>query len=156
MSAVVCRKMDYNDEVTFREFTALLKRYYRDPMGSGNNDCPMVDERIIEGLKHCPNSFVFLAILHGEVVGGATCFEMFSTFRMTPTVNIHDIFVNDDIRGKGVGSSLLVAIEAYTKRIGGSKLTLEVREDNVVAQYVYTNNGFAPESVNMLFWTKYL
>lgn len=66
----------------------------------------------------------------------------FSTFAAKPLINIHDLVVLPLVRGQGIGKSLLAAVESKAKALGCCKLTLEVQENNAVAQKAYRAFGF--------------
>jgi ribosomal protein S18 acetylase RimI-like enzyme len=66
----------------------------------------------------------------------------FSTFAARLLINIHDLAVIPEYRGRGIGRLLLEAVEAKGHELGCCKLTLEVREDNQRAQRLYDKFGF--------------
>lgn len=59
-----------------------------------------------------------------------------------PLLNIHDLAVVPEWRGKGIGRALLEAAEASAVRRGCCKLTLEVLDDNQSARALYDRYGF--------------
>jgi GNAT superfamily N-acetyltransferase len=83
-------------------------------------------------------------------------FENFSTFTVSPMINIHDVIVLKEYRGKNVGRSLLNAIINMAENRGCSRITLEVREDNRVAQHLYKSMGFDTPVPMMYYWRKNL
>jgi ribosomal protein S18 acetylase RimI-like enzyme len=99
---------------------------------------------------------VLFEIYDGTVAGVATCFENFSTFMVKPYLNIHDFFVHPDFRGKGLANRLMQELISIANERKYCKITLEVREDNLVAQGLYKSHGFEDCKPNMLFWTKKL
>jgi ribosomal protein S18 acetylase RimI-like enzyme len=135
---------------------SLLDMYCRDEFGDG---CPLSDEarsNLIPGLQGHAGSRVFLASEEGRDVGLAICFVGFSSFRGKPLLNIHDIAVAPEARGRGVGRALLGAIEAEARKLDCCRITLEVRSDNVLAQRTYLKDGFQPSDPQSWFWTKKL
>jgi GNAT superfamily N-acetyltransferase len=138
---------------------AMLDAYMRDPMG-GNTPMPETTRRdLIPGLRAHPACYVFLAYRDETPVGLSICFLGFSTFNARPLINIHDIFVDSSVRGKGIGRLLLEKIETKARDLGCCRLTLEVREDNKVAQTLYRKAGFdrvvvGPKNIPMEFWRK--
>jgi len=121
----------------------LSRDYARDPMGSGS-DLPLaVQESLIDGLRAHPTTLILLAFDADRPVGIATCFFGFSTFAARRLINVHDLHVRAECRGKGIGRSLLEAVEAKARALGCCKLTLEVQEKNLVAQAVYRSFGFS-------------
>ncbi len=121
----------------------LTDAYARDPMGNGRPLDPAVAEALISGLRRHPTTLVFLAFDGDRAVGIVTCFLGFSTFHARPLINIHDLVVLPDQRGRGLGRRLLQAVEERARVLGCCKLTLEVMENNRRALALYTASGFA-------------
>jgi ribosomal protein S18 acetylase RimI-like enzyme len=120
----------------------MVDAYSRDPFGDGKPLDPDVRDRLIPGLRRHPTTLVMLAFDGTRPVGTATCFIGFSTFAAKPLVNIHDLVVLPDSRKRGVGRSLLEAVEAKARELGCCKLTLEVLDQNHVALGAYRSFGF--------------
>jgi ribosomal protein S18 acetylase RimI-like enzyme len=122
---------------------AMIDVYARDPMGETKPLDPDVRARLIPGLQNHPTTVVSLAFHGDQAVGAAVCFIGFSTFAAKPLINIHDFVVLSSLRGKGVGRSLLEAIEGKARELGCCKLTLEVMDNNHRALRIYEAAGFA-------------
>jgi ribosomal protein S18 acetylase RimI-like enzyme len=121
---------------------AMTRDYARDPMGNGADLPDHLHAVLIEGLQAHPTTLIFLAFHGDQPVGIVTCFVGFSTFAARPLVNIHDLHVVPDHRRRGVGRSLLEAVEKKARALGCCKLTLEVQENNHVALGLYRGFGF--------------
>jgi ribosomal protein S18 acetylase RimI-like enzyme len=137
----------------------MLDAYMRDPMEGGMPPTEQVKRDLIPGLLAHPACYVFLAYRANEPVGFSICFLGFSTFNARPLINIHDVFVDSSVRGMGIGAMLLARIEAKARELNCCRLTLEVRQDNVVARGLYRKVGFdqvvvGPQRVPMEFWRK--
>jgi GNAT superfamily N-acetyltransferase len=126
----------------------LINSYAMDPMGNGKPLSPEVREALVPGLREHPTTMIFLAFREGRAVGIALCFKGFSTFAARPLVNIHDVAVLPEYRGKGIARRLLGAVEEKSRRIGCCKLTLEVLEYNTHARRVYKAAGFGDPRYN--------
>jgi len=120
----------------------LLNSYALEPVGLGRPLPRDVRERLVPALKEIPSALVLLAFADDAAIGIAVCFAGFSTFRARPLLNIHDLAVLPEYRGKGVGRALLQAAEDYARRQGCCRLTLEVLENNAGAQALYRSFGF--------------
>jgi ribosomal protein S18 acetylase RimI-like enzyme len=152
---------DLSREDHQRDVVAMVDAYARDPMG---NDGPLPDEvyaRLIDGLRRHPTTLIYLAYAGNEAVGIATCFIGFSTFYARPLINIHDLGVVPEYRGRGVGRELLAAIDGKARELGCCKVTLEVLADNVRARAIYERAGFGPavyggNTSGTLFYAKVL
>ncbi len=137
----------------------LVNNYARDPMGNSQDLPQDVCTRLIPGLQAHPTTLIFLAYRGDEAVGIAVCFRGFSTFAAKPLINIHDLAVNPDCRGQGIGRLLLQRVEHTARELGCCKLTLEVQLNNTVAQGLYFGVGFIratydPEAGQVLFLQK--
>jgi ribosomal protein S18 acetylase RimI-like enzyme len=112
-------------------------------VGGGQPLRSEVRERLIPALREQPNSLVLLAFADERPVGIAVCFFGLSTFQARPLLNIHDLAVIPEHRGKGIGRALLTEAEKHALDRGCCKLTLEVQEDNLTARTLYDRFGFA-------------
>jgi ribosomal protein S18 acetylase RimI-like enzyme len=140
---------------------AMTAAYALDRMGNGGPLPPDVLVRLVPGLRSHPTALVFLAYVDGAAVGIATCFLGFSTFAARPLINIHDLAVLPEHRGRGIGGALLRAVEAAARERGCVKVTLEVQENNLPARQLYERAGltqavYGASTGGSLFYTKTL
>jgi ribosomal protein S18 acetylase RimI-like enzyme len=142
MRDVTVIEADLDDAQHQTAILYLVNAYARDPMGDGRDLPYAVRDRLIPGLRQHPTSLVFLALDDATPIGIAVCFVGFSTFAARPLINIHDLAVVPECRGQGVGRLLLERVEAKARELGCCKLTLEVRDDNHLAQRLYQRFGF--------------
>jgi GNAT superfamily N-acetyltransferase len=138
-----------------------LDSYSRDPIANRRGLSDEVKRNLGPGLRAHPGTHVFLAYRHGAAVGVAVCFLTFSTFAARRVLNIHDLAVEPEHRGLGVGRSRLERVEERARELGCCKLTLEVQEKNSPAKGLYTQVGFEPyqlasDAGPALFWQKKL
>jgi GNAT superfamily N-acetyltransferase len=148
---------DYSNPAHIQAVALLINAYIADEMGGGNLLSQEEQQRLIEGLSNHPKSIVLLAHEATDVFTGLlTAFENFSTFTVSPMINIHDVFVFKEHRGKGVGRQLMNAIIDEAKKRKCSRITLEVRKDNINAQALYRSLGFEEVEQGMFYWRKYL
>jgi ribosomal protein S18 acetylase RimI-like enzyme len=150
---------DFANRSDLRDFLELLDGYARDPMGGGRPLPGEVKMRVIPDLKARMlrgDALVLIARRAEKPIGLAVCLASYSTFRGMPVLNLHDLAVVPDERGKGVAKKLLEAVEDAARARNCCKITLEVREDNAHARRIYERNGFvdyapADERVRTLF-----
>jgi ribosomal protein S18 acetylase RimI-like enzyme len=147
---------DYSNSAHRQAVASMINAYIGDEMGGGDFLSLEEQQCMIEGLRNHPKSIVLLAQDTGVFVGLLTAFENFSTFTAKPMINIHDVFVFKAHRGKGVGRKLMNAIIDEAKRRQCSRITLEVRKDNLNAQNLYCSLGFEEAEQGMFYWRKYL
>ena len=139
----------------------LLDLYARDPMGGGH---PLGDEarqHLADRLSKRADYFGFLALIESRPVGLMNCFEGFSSFAARPLLNIHDLAVLSEWRGRGIGRALMSAAEKLAQRRGCCKLTLEVLSNNAPALRAYAGAGFEayqldPAAGQAMFMHKWL
>ena len=147
-AAIRVRPADLSRPADARDYLELLDAYARDPLGANRPLAEEVRRRVITDLRGHPTASLFLAFEAGRAVGFATCFRGYSTFRARPLLNIHDIAVLPDRRGRGIGRRLLEAVAEHGRRLGCCRLTLEVREDNAEAKGLYRSFGFGAARVD--------
>lgn len=155
MSEVEIIQADLSVDEHCRAIVDLTDRYAREPMGMEQPLPKVVKESLIENLRNFPCSLHFLAYVGGEPAGLANCMIGFSTFCASGVLNVHDLTVAREFRGKGVGGALLEAVEQEALDKGYCKLTLEVREDNR-AKNLYERQGFSSGNPQMVFMEKKL
>jgi ribosomal protein S18 acetylase RimI-like enzyme len=136
------READLADERDAAGVVGVLNSYASDPVGGGRPLAMDVRERLVPLLRDHPTALVLLALAGDEPIGVAVGFFGLSTFRARPLLNIHDLAVIPDYRGRGVGRALLREAETCALRAGCCKLTLEVQDDNARARALYERFGF--------------
>jgi GNAT superfamily N-acetyltransferase len=146
---------DFENEDHAEAILAITDVYARDPMGLKRPLSDEVKAVLLRELYHFPGSISFIAMLNNKAVGLANCFYGFSTFKAQKVLNIHDLAVLPEVRGKGVGEALLSAVEKKAVETDCCKVTLEVREDNR-ARNLYERSGFEYGEPRMFFMTKEL
>jgi len=147
---------DFENESHCEALVRLMNEYISDKMGDG---VPYTEEqkvKLLEGLKNHPSKLVLLAKDGDHVVGLCGSFINFATFSVKPFINIHDVIVTSTYRNKGVGRKLLESLVERAREMGCSKVTLEVREDNHNAKYLYNSLGFYDAEPRQYYWTNKL
>lgn len=98
-----------------------------------------------------PNAEVVIAYLGVEPVGFALFFHNFSTFLGRRGLYLEDLFVNPEVRGKGVGRALLVYLARLAVARGCGRFEWAVLNWNEPAIKFYESLGAQP----MNEWTVY-
>ncbi|MBU3697721.1 N-acetyltransferase [Dechloromonas sp.] len=132
-----------------RAWLDLLDHYAQDPMGGGEGLSEHARSHLVRELRVFTGFHGALAWLAADdgsetPVGLINCFTGFSTFAARPLLNIHDVVVHADYRGRGIGRALLAWAEQRARDLGCCKLTLEVLANNSTALAAYERAGFAP------------
>ena len=89
----------------------MLDTYMRDPMEGGEPPSEQPSATSSRACARIPR-YVFLTYRDSVPVGLSICFLGFSTFLARPLLNIHDIFVDLSVRGRGIGAMLLKCIKS--------------------------------------------
>lgn len=152
---------DLNNPAHASAVVYLLNEYAKDDMGGGEPLSTYTQANLVKEMAKRPTIHVVLAFVDGKPAGLINCIEGFSTFACKPLLNIHDVVVLAEYRGKSISSQLLKKAQAIAESLGCCKLTLEVLEGNKLAQAAYIANGFAgyqldPEMGGAMFWQKKL
>lgn len=141
-SATVCLA-DLDSPVHQRAVLEMLDGYSCDPFGDSKPLSEYTRTHLIEGLRRHPTTRIHLLFEGDRVCGIATTFVGFSTFAAKPLVNLHDLYVAPEGRGRGYGALLLRAVQADARALGCCKVTLEVQTSNLAARRLYEQCGFA-------------
>jgi ribosomal protein S18 acetylase RimI-like enzyme len=147
---------DYSNPAHRQAVSDLINVYIDDEMGGGNPLPATEAIRLVESLEKHPKSVVILAETAGVFSGLLVAFENFSTFTVRPMINIHDLIVRKEYRGQSVGRKLMDAVIGEAGRRQCSRITLEVRNDNLSAQKLYRSLGFEEAEPVHFYWRKYL
>ena len=157
--SIEIRLADYQNPTDAENVLKLLNAYAEDPMGGGESLQEYTQQNLIKNLANIPHAFSVLAFVDGQPAALANCFETFSTFKCKPIVNIHDMTVVSEFRGKGLSLRVMDKVEDVARERGACKITLEVLEGNKVAQGSYLKFGFSgyeldPKMGQAMFWEK--
>ncbi|MDR0761766.1 MAG: GNAT family N-acetyltransferase [Campylobacteraceae bacterium] len=147
---------DYKNPKHTNAVKLLLNAYITDEMGGGKPLSEEIQKFLIKRLSTHKTAIVLLAQIDAEFAGLLIAFENIATFKAKPMINIHDIIVLKKYRGSGVGRMLMNAVADEAKKRGCVRITLEVREDNVIAQNLYKSMDFKETEPKMFYWRKEL
>jgi len=87
---------------------------------------------------------VLLAEEEGAIRGGVTLLESYSSWAGAPTLIVHDLYVDEAERGRGLGRALLAAAAGVALARGCCRLDVNVLSWNGAARRFYEGLGFAP------------
>ena len=98
-----------------------------------------------------PDVAVLVADENGDVVGYAyAAIEGYDYMSLRgPAGVVHDIFVEPDSRGRGVGRLLLDAALAFLRARGAPRVVLTTAEGNEVAKRMFARAGFRQTMLEM-------
>lgn len=92
---------------------------------------------------------ILIAEFEGKIVGYALFFKNFSTFLGKPGIYLEDLYVKQNMRGKGIGKSLLEKIIAIAKQRNYGRVEWSVLDWNQSAIDFYKKIG----AVQLQDWT---
>lgn len=112
----------------------------------GEPDGVAVTEEIIraDGFGDHPCFEVLLAEFEGRVRGLMVVYAGYSSWRGAPTMVVHDLYVEEEVRGSGAGFTLLRAAAALARERDCCRLDVNVLDWNTDARRFYEAQGFAP------------
>lgn len=94
---------------------------------------------------------VLIAEYENKPVGFALFFNNYSTFVGKPGIYLEDLFVQPEMRGKGIGKKLLLEIVKLAKERNYGRVEWSVLNWNTPAIYFYKKLG----AISMDEWTVY-
>lgn len=93
-----------------------------------------------------PSVYAHVAELDGRVVGMAIWFLAFSTWTGRHSLYLEDIFVEPDVRGRGVGRALFARLATRAAELGCARMEWSVLDWNEPAMAFYRACGARPMS----------
>ena len=117
----------------------MMKVFYASPAVLSNGS----DEIFSNDIENCINDSPYLEgyIIEdsNEIQGYAMIAKSFSTEFGKPCIWIEDLYLKEEYRGGGIGSSFFSYLE---EKFPETIMRLEVEEDNTRAVAVYQKNGY--------------
>ncbi len=87
-------------------------------------------------------STIFLALINDKPVGFTQLYPTFCSVEMIKILVLYDLFVDQSIRGVGVGFALLDRARQEANSVGAGRIDLQTAQDNHVAQGLYKKFGY--------------
>jgi GNAT superfamily N-acetyltransferase len=91
-----------------------------------------------------PAAEAVLAFADGLPAGFALFFSNYSTFLAKPGLYLEDLFVNPEMRGRGIGKALLLHVAKIANRRGCGRMEWTVLDWNKPAISFYESLGASP------------
>jgi len=129
-------------QAVFADLDALARLFdaYRQFQGR-ESDLPAARDFLRARFEH-GESVIFLCRIDGEALGFAQLYPSFSSVALARVYVLNDLFVDERGRRRKVASSLLDALEDYTRSMGTVRVTLNVARTNRAAQALYQARGW--------------
>jgi ribosomal-protein-alanine N-acetyltransferase len=98
---------------------------------------PWSESSFVDELTTNDLAYYVVPEVGGQVAGYAGMWVVLEEAQLT------NIAIHPDFRGQGLGKATLVYLMELAKQLGSTKMTLEVRKSNKVAQHIYRCQGFS-------------
>jgi len=137
MSSYSIRPMEASDK---EAVTGMMRGFYASEAVHNNGSEEVFSNDVDACVSDCPfaSGYVFTRE-DGSVCGYSMLAHSYSTEYGRPVIWIEDLFLEEDVRGKGLGSELFNLVkEKYPDHIH----RLEVEETNLHAIRLYKKSGF--------------
>ena len=99
--------------------------------------CPWDEASFREGLRRGNHHVYFLVIRHYQ-----NPIAFINFWVVEDDAHIANFAVSPDYRNRGVGKYLFAESLVYIRKLGGDRVSLEVRVSNIPAQHLYRQFGF--------------
>ncbi len=130
MSKIVQAEIEHLREVS-RLFN-LYRIFYKE-----KDDLDSAKQFIKQRLEN-GDSTIFISINDDASLNGfVQLYPSFCSVSMIPILILYDLFVDPDIRTKGIGRSLMNKAEQYAQENGFKRLELSTAKDNFIGQSLY-------------------
>ena len=126
MSATLIRPATTADIDTILHFIKSLAAFEREPDAVKTTP----EDLLRDGFGQQPKFAVLIAEKDSSPVGFALFFPTYSTWEGTAGIHLEDIFVEESVRGQGVGEKLMTALAALAVERGCARLELQVLDWN--------------------------
>ena len=135
MSKIVQAEIEHLREVS-RLFN-LYRIFYKE-----KDDLDSAKQFIKQRLEN-GDSTIFISINDDASLNGfVQLYPSFCSVSMIPILILYDLFVDSDIRTKGIGRSLMNKAEQYAQENGFKRLELSTAKDNFIGQALYESLGY--------------
>ena len=135
MSKIVQAKIEHLREVS--KLFNLYRIFYKqkDDLDSAKQ---FIKQRLENG-----DSTIFISINDDASLNGfVQLYPSFCSVSMIPILILYDLFVDPDIRTKGIGRSLMNKAAQYAQENGFKRLELSTAKDNFIGQSLYESLGY--------------
>ncbi len=130
------REMRQEDRETVID---MMRRFYRSDALITNGSEEIFESNVDSCLNGSPYVEGFIFTAEGKVIGYGMLAKSFSTEFGSECIWIEDIYLEEEFRGKGIGSRFIQYVkDMYSDKV----LRLEAESDNQKAISTYEKNGF--------------
>jgi ribosomal protein S18 acetylase RimI-like enzyme len=98
------------------------------------------------------DSVIFMAIAENDPIGFVQLYPSFSSVSMKRTWVLNDLYVKENVRGKGFGEKLIKKAISFAEETDAKGVLLETGKENVTAQRLYEKIGFKRDTSHFYFF----
>ena len=117
----------------------MMRTFYHSPAVWTNGSEEIYNNDVTACVGMSPYAEGFIFENEKEIAGYGMIAKSYSTEFGKPCIWIEDLYLKEEYRGEGIGSSFFTYLE---KEYPGAVMRLEVEEDNTRAVAVYKKNGY--------------
>lgn len=137
---MMIQKATINDLDSLAELFDLYRVFYEQ-----NSDLQAARNFLNERITN-EESVIFLAVDGCGPIGFVQLYPSFSSVSMKRSWVLNDLYVKEQVRGKGAGEKLIQRAIQFAKETGAKGVSLETGNGNTGAQRLYEKIGFERES----------
>jgi ribosomal protein S18 acetylase RimI-like enzyme len=137
---MIIQKATINDLDSLAELFDLYRVFYEQ-----NSDLEAARMFLKERITN-EESVVFIALDGDSPVGFVQLYPCFSSVSMKQSWVLNDLYVKEQVRGKGAGEKLIHSAIHFAKATGAKGVSLETGKGNTRAQRLYEKIGFEREA----------
>lgn len=130
------RKMTESDRETVVD---MMRTFYHSPAVFTNGSEEIYNNDVTACVGNNPYAEGFIFESEKEILGYGMIAKSFSTEFGKPCIWIEDLYLKEEYRGEGIGSSFFTYLE---ENFPDTIMRLEVEEENARAVAVYKKNGY--------------
>ena len=130
------RKMTESDR---KAVVDMMRIFYHSPAVFTNGSEEIYHNDVTACVEDSPYAEGYIFENEKEILGYGMIAKSFSTEFGKPCIWIEDLYLKEEYRGKGIGSSFFAYLE---EKYPNTIMRLEVEEDNTRAVAVYLKNGY--------------
>jgi ribosomal protein S18 acetylase RimI-like enzyme len=134
------RMATVNDLDSITDLFDLYRIFYKQ-----TSNLPSAREFLEARLRN-KESVIFIAFDENNPVGFTQLYPLFSSVNIQRTWLLNDLYVKENVRGKGYGEGLLKKAISFAEETGAKGIALETGKDNFNAQRLYEKVGFKRET----------
>lgn len=146
MSAITTRLATSADLDAVASLFDAYRQFYEQP-----SDFALARSYLDERIRRKESVIIVAENGSGGLVGFTQLYPTFCSVRAAHTFVLYDLFVTPAARGTGAGRALMLAAEAYAKRVGAARMELSTARTNRIGQSLYESVGWKRDDAFLVY-----